>query len=83
MRLYHLSVRMLVFRFYLIMGIIVASGFGAYYFGSAFWYLSLLAFPVFLSCLLGIDFGKSRFLEKLEFWHHHNVHAQQNRRLVH
>ena len=59
MRLYHLSIRTLVERFFLIMVIIVVSGFGAMFIHPDFWYLSTLAFAVFLSCLLGMDFGKS------------------------
>jgi len=52
------------------MAIIVAAGFGAYYFGSAFWFLTLLAFPVFLSCVLGIEFEKHHHPNQLHIKHH-------------
>jgi len=70
MRMYHLSIRTLVIRLFLIMAIIVAAGFGAYYFGSAFWFITLLAFPVFLSCILGIEFEKHHHPNQLHIKHH-------------
>ena len=83
MRLYHVSVRSLIIRFHLITAIIVISGFGALFIHPAFWFLSALAFPVFLSCLLGIDFEDSRFLHKLEFWHRHHRATDKEHRLAH
>jgi|GEM_PF-5983440 len=82
MRFYHLSIKALVFRFYLIMAIIIASGFGALYIDPAFWFLSILAFPVFVSCLLGIEFDRPLFHHKLELKHHHAL-PEKHSRLAH
>ena len=79
MRFYHLSIKALVFRFYLIMGIILISGFGALYINPALWLLSILAFPVFVSCLLGIEFEKPHFHHKLEIKQHHALPSEHGR----
>jgi uncharacterized protein (DUF58 family) len=68
--MYHLSIRTLVIRLFLIMAIIVAAGFGAYYLGSAFWFLTLLAFPIFLSCVLGIEFNRHHRPDQFDIKHH-------------
>jgi len=79
MKLYHLSIGSLVKRFLLIMAIILASGFLALYAGSAFWFLAVFAFPIFLSCLLGLEFDRPHFLDKSAFWHHHTAHDKHGR----
>jgi hypothetical protein len=70
MKLYHLSIGTLVKRFLLIMAIIIGSGFLALYVSPACWYLTMLAFPVFVSCLLGIEINELHWPVKLEFGHH-------------
>jgi hypothetical protein len=77
--MYHLSIRTLVIRLFLIMAIIVAAGFGAYYLGSAFWFLTLLAFPIFLSCVLGIEFNKRHHPDQYDIKHHKDSTAEYQR----
>ncbi len=48
MKLLDLSITSLILRFYLLMAIVVGSGFTGY------WVISLLALPVFFSALMGI-----------------------------
>jgi uncharacterized protein (DUF58 family) len=80
--MYHLSIRTLVIRLFLIMAIIVAAGFSAYYFGSAFWFLTILAFPIFLSCILGIEFERHPHHDRFDVKHHEDS-AADYRRLAH
>ncbi|HJW28948.1 MAG TPA: hypothetical protein VJ508_06815 [Saprospiraceae bacterium] len=56
MKSFRLPVATLVIRFYLIMIIIIVSGFAGHFIAPPLWFLSLLAFPVFMSCLMGIEF---------------------------
>jgi len=69
MRLYHIGISTLVKRFFFITAWIVVCGFLALYVGNVFWYFTALAFPVFLSCLLGIEFDRP-LLKSLHFKHH-------------
>lgn len=48
MRFFHLSITGLILRFYLLMTVVIVAGF------TGIWALSLLALPIFLSCMLGI-----------------------------
>jgi hypothetical protein len=48
MKLLDLSIASLIFRFYLLMAIVIGAGFSGY------WAISLLALPVFFSALMGI-----------------------------
>jgi hypothetical protein len=52
MKFLNLSLATLIFRFYLMMAIIIIAGF------SGLWILSVLALPVFFSALMGIRFNK-------------------------
>ena len=70
MRLYNISVTTLIIRFNIIMIIIVASGFAAHYIDPAFWFLSVLAFPVLFSVLLGIEFNKRYSIRHPELGRH-------------
>ena len=71
MRMYNLSMTGLIERFFLIMAIIVVTGFAGHFLGGAFWFLGLLAFPVLMSCLLGLTFpNKHVSVRKPEFRHH-------------
>ena len=71
MRMYNLSITGLIERFFLIMAIILLTGFAGHYLGGAFWYLGLLAFPVLMSCLLGLTFpNKHISIQKPELRHH-------------
>ena len=80
MRLYNLSVAGMVERFAIIMAIIVAAGFAGHYLGGAFWFIALLAFPVFMSVLLGITFtNKHISIPKPEFRHHRADLAHRHR----
>ena len=58
MKFLNLSLATLIFRFYLMMAIIIAAGF------SGFWILSILALPVFFSALMGIQFNKYMTIKK-------------------
>lgn len=73
MKLLRLSISTLVFRFYLMMAIIIVAGF------SGVWILSALAILVFYSCLMGIQFnshftihksGKSKVIREATGNHH-------------
>jgi len=78
MRMYHISIRTLVIRLFLITAIIVTAGFAAYYLGSAFWYLTFLAFPIFLSCILGIEFEKHRHTNRYDPKNHKDSKTDYN-----
>jgi len=54
MKYFNLSIGTLVLRFYLMMLIIIVAGFIGQ------WWLSILALPVFLSCMLGINISKTK-----------------------
>lgn len=54
MKYFDLSIGTLVLRFYLMMAVIIIAGFV----GS--WWLSILALPIFLSCVLGLNFKKTK-----------------------
>ncbi len=58
MKFLNLSLATLIFRFYLMMVIIIVAGF------SGFWILSILALPVFFSALMGIQFNKYMTIKK-------------------
>ena len=74
MRMYNLSIKGLITRFYIIMVIILMTGFAGHYLGGAFWYLGLLAFPVFMSCLLGLTFpNKHISIRHPEFRQHEST----------
>jgi hypothetical protein len=79
MRLYNLSVAGLIMRFHIIMIIIVMTGFAGHYLGGAFWFLGLLAFPVLMSCLLGMTFDNKHItLKKPDFNRHLPVVQHQH-----
>jgi hypothetical protein len=48
MKLYHVSFSGLIIRFYLMMAVVLIAGY------SGMWMISLLALPIFLSCMLGM-----------------------------
>jgi hypothetical protein len=52
MKLFQLSVVSFVWRLYLMMAIVVISGF------TGLWFISILALPVFFSALIGMQFQK-------------------------
>lgn len=52
MTYFHLSFSTLLWRYYLMMAIILLAGFTGY------WALAFLSLPVFLSCLLGVSFRR-------------------------
>ena len=52
MRLHHLSVLTIIGRMYLVMAIVLIAGF------TQLWFLSVLAFPVFISVMGGIHLHK-------------------------
>jgi len=81
MRLYHIGIGTLVKRFFFITALIVVCGFLALYVGNVFWYFTALAFPVFLSCLLGIEFDGPIF-RKLHVKHHEG-HPADYHPLIH
>lgn len=54
MKLFHLSLSALMLRLYLMMAIVILAGF------TGQWLLALLALPVFLTCLMGTTFGRTR-----------------------
>jgi len=58
MKFLNLSIETLMFRFYLMMAIIIIAGF------SGLWILSVLALPVFFSALMGIQFNKHFSIKK-------------------
>ena len=51
---FKLSVAGVVFRFYLMMAVVVAAGFLGQ------WWLTVLALPIFLSIMMGVTFGKKK-----------------------
>lgn len=81
MRLYHISIGTLVKRFLFITALIIACGFLALYVSTVFWYFTALAFPILMSCLLGIEFDGPKF-RKLHF-KHHDGHATDYHPLIH
>ncbi len=54
MKVFNLSVGTIIARFYLMMLIVIAAGFLGQ------WWLAVLAFPVFLSIMFGLTFGKDK-----------------------
>jgi len=58
MKLLNLSLATLIFRFYLMMAIIIIAGF------SGLWILSVLALPVFFSALMGVRFNTHMTIRK-------------------
>jgi hypothetical protein len=52
MKMLSLSIDTLIWRYYLMMLIVIVAGF------SGLWLLSILALPVLFSCLMGLEFGK-------------------------
>ena len=72
MKFLHLSLATLIFRFYLMMAIIIIAGF------SGFWLLSLVALPVFFSALMGIQFNKHITIRKVS--QSRQPHEASNRR---
>lgn len=53
MKLFNLPIGTLILRFYLMMAVVLIAGF------SRVWLLALLALPIFLSALLGVQFGRA------------------------
>ncbi|HMO37942.1 MAG TPA: hypothetical protein PKC76_06945 [Saprospiraceae bacterium] len=53
MKAFNLSIGTIVLRFYLMMLIVIIAGFVGQ------WWLAILAFPVFMSIMLGLTFGKN------------------------
>ena len=53
-----LSVAGLMIRLYLMMAVVILAGF------TGLWYLALLALPIFLSCLMGVQFTKYHSIKK-------------------
>jgi hypothetical protein len=58
MKLYQLSISTLILRFYILMAIVIIAGF------SGMLLLSILALPVFFSCLMGLQFSKMKTVKK-------------------
>ncbi len=52
MKLMKLSILGLIWRFYLVMAIVIIAGF------THLWFLAILALPVFFSALMGVEFKK-------------------------
>jgi hypothetical protein len=82
MRLYHIGIGTLVKRFHFITALIVVAGFLAFYISPAFWYLTIIAFPVFMSCLLGIEFNGADVARWLH-WKQHSKQPADYHRYVH
>jgi 1,4-dihydroxy-2-naphthoate octaprenyltransferase len=53
MKAFQLKISTLLLRFYLMMAIVVIAGF------TGQWWLAVLSLPVFISAILGIQFGKN------------------------
>jgi hypothetical protein len=53
LKVFGLNIITLVWRFYLMMGVVVIAGFSGY------WLIALLALPIFLSIIMGISFTKN------------------------
>jgi hypothetical protein len=53
LKVFDLNIITLVWRFYLMMGVMVIAGFSGY------WLIALLALPIFLSIIMGISFTKN------------------------
>jgi 1,4-dihydroxy-2-naphthoate octaprenyltransferase len=58
MKYFNLSLSTLIFRFYLMMAVIIAAGF------SGLWFLCILALPIFFSAMMGIQFKKQHSIKK-------------------
>lgn len=58
MKLLSLSVTGMVWRLYLMMALVIIAGF------TGLWFLALLALPVFLSALIGIEFSHKATVKK-------------------
>jgi hypothetical protein len=54
LKVFGLNIITLVWRFYLMMGVVVIAGFSGY------WLIALLALPIFLSTIMGISFTKNK-----------------------
>ena len=52
MKMFQLSFATLMWRYYLLMLVVLAAGF------SGIWWLAFLGLPIVLSCLAGVSFGK-------------------------
>jgi len=55
MKLFQLRIDTLFLRFYLMMAIVLIAGF------TQMWVITFLALPVFLSCLMGMQFGRGAY----------------------
>jgi|GEM_PF-910253 len=53
LKAFDLNIITLVWRFYLMMGVVIIAGFSGY------WLIALLALPIFLSTIMGISFTKN------------------------
>jgi hypothetical protein len=53
LKVFDLNIITLVWRFYLMMGVMVIAGFSGY------WLIALLALPIFFSIIMGISFTKN------------------------
>lgn len=51
MKVFKLNIAGLVIRFYLLMAVVLVGGF------TGFWWIALLALPIFLSAMLGVTLG--------------------------
>lgn len=72
MKAFNLRLDTLILRFYLMMLVIIIAGF------IGIWALSFLALPIFMTCLMGIDFSSGRVKkttasggQKLSSWLRH------------
>ncbi len=52
MKMFRLSFETLMIRYYLMMAAVIVAGFVGN------WWIALLALPIFLTCLLGLTFGR-------------------------
>lgn len=54
MKAFELSIGSVIFRFYLMMAVVIAAGFIGQ------WWLAILALPIFLSIMAGVSFTNKR-----------------------
>ena len=53
LKTFDLSIRTVIMRFYLMMGVVIIAGFSGY------WLMALLALPIFFSIMMGVSFAKN------------------------
>lgn len=83
MKLFRLSVTSLVIRFHIIMIIIVTAGFAGHYIWGPLWFLGLLAFPIFIATLMGIEFRDILPAKKPSFGKEWQVQPRYHHRVAH